>query len=154
VWTDSTLSLSSFPSQVLPVLFVRKRLCILCVPPKFHNLPPRGNIILHHCDTLTHGVAQACCSVLQCIAVCVAGRFSTLQCAAVHCLASAWHVAVVGYLSLCSASRMWVRHQSVVIVAPEGGMEFSSGLTKKIVFLFMSRLTNSSGLPYKIVIES
>ena len=36
---------SSFPTHVLPVLFVRKRLCILCVPPKFHNLPSRGNII-------------------------------------------------------------------------------------------------------------
>jgi len=30
VWTVSTLSLSSFPTHVLPVLFVRKRLCILC----------------------------------------------------------------------------------------------------------------------------
>ena len=36
---------SSFPTHVLPVLSVRKRLCILCVPPKFHNLPSRGNII-------------------------------------------------------------------------------------------------------------
>jgi len=36
--------------------------------------------------------------------------------------------------SLCAASRMWVRHRSVVIVPPEGGLEFSAGLTKKIVF--------------------
>ena len=54
---------------------------------------------------------------------------------------------------------MWVNHRSVVIVPPEGvppegGLEFSAGLTKKIVFLFMSRLTNNSGLPYKIVKES
>jgi len=31
VWTVSTLSLCSFPTHVLPVLSVRKRLCILCV---------------------------------------------------------------------------------------------------------------------------
>ena len=37
-------------------------------------------------------------------------------------------------LSLCASSRMWVRHLSVVIVPPEGGLEFSAGLTKKIVF--------------------
>ena len=37
-------------------------------------------------------------------------------------------------ISLCAASRMWVRHRSVVIVPPEGGLEFSAGLTKKIVF--------------------
>jgi len=37
-------------------------------------------------------------------------------------------------LSLCAASRMWVRHRSVVIVPPEGGLEFSAGFTKKIVF--------------------
>jgi len=42
----------------------------------------------------------------------------------------------------------------VVIVPPEGGLEFSAGLTKKIVFLFMSRLTNSLGIPFNIVIES
>jgi len=42
----------------------------------------------------------------------------------------------------------------VVIVPPEGGLEFSAGLTKKIVFLFLSRLTNALGLPFKIVIES
>ena len=28
-----------------PVLSIRKRLSILCVPLKFHNLPSRGNII-------------------------------------------------------------------------------------------------------------
>jgi len=28
---------------------------------------------------------------------------------------------------------MWVRHRSVVLVPPEGGLEFSAGLTKKIV---------------------
>jgi len=43
VCTVSTLSLSSFLTHVLPVLSVRKRLCILCVPPKFHNLPSREN---------------------------------------------------------------------------------------------------------------
>ena len=37
-------------------------------------------------------------------------------------------------LSLCVASRMWVRHRSFVIVPPEGGLEFLAGLTKKIVF--------------------
>ena len=37
-------------------------------------------------------------------------------------------------LSLCAASRMWVRHRSLVIVPPEGGLEFSAGLTKKFVF--------------------
>ena len=37
-------------------------------------------------------------------------------------------------VSLCAASRMWVRHRSVVIVPQEGGLEFSAGLTKKIVF--------------------
>jgi len=37
-------------------------------------------------------------------------------------------------LSLCAASRMGVRHRSVVIVPKEGGLEFSAGLTKKIVF--------------------
>jgi len=58
--------------------------------------------------------------------------------------------------SLCAASRMWVRHQSLLIVPPEGGLEFSAGLTTKIVFqsLFMSRLKVVSGLPYKIVLES
>jgi len=39
------VSLCSFPTHILPVLSVRKRLCILCVLPKFHNLPSRGNII-------------------------------------------------------------------------------------------------------------
>ena len=39
----------------------------------------------------------------------------------------------------------------MVVVPPEGGLEFSTGLTKKIVLLFMSQLTNNSGLPYKIV---
>ena len=58
------------------------------------------------------------------------------------------------WLSLCAASRMWVRLRSVLIVPPEGGLEFSAGLTKKMVFLLMSRLTNNSGLYYKIVIES
>jgi len=57
-------------------------------------------------------------------------------------------------LLLCAASRMWVRHRSGVIVLPEGGLVFSAGLTKKIVFYSLSRFTNSSGLPYKIVIES
>jgi len=57
-------------------------------------------------------------------------------------------------LSLCAASRIWVMHQSVVIVRPEGGLEFSAGLTKKDCVLFMSRLKIVSGLPYKIVIES
>jgi len=37
-------------------------------------------------------------------------------------------------LSLCAASRTWVRHRSVVIVPPEGGLEFSAGLSTKIVF--------------------
>jgi len=46
MWTVSTFSLSSFPTHVLPVLLVRMRLCILCVPPKFHNLPSRGNIVM------------------------------------------------------------------------------------------------------------
>jgi len=36
--------------------------------------------------------------------------------------------------SLCAASQMWVRHRSMVIVPPEGGLKFSAGLTKKIVF--------------------
>jgi len=44
VWTVSTLSLSSFPTQVLPVLSVRNCLCILCIPPKFRKLPSRGNM--------------------------------------------------------------------------------------------------------------
>ena len=44
VWTISTLSLSSFPTHVFPVLSVRKRLWFLCVPLKFHNLPSCGNI--------------------------------------------------------------------------------------------------------------
>ena len=39
VWMVSILSLCSFPTHVFPVLSVRKRLCILCVPPKFNNLP-------------------------------------------------------------------------------------------------------------------
>jgi len=38
------------------------------------------------------------------------------------------------HLSLRAASRTWIRHRSVVIVALEGGLEFSAGLTKKIVF--------------------
>ena len=37
-------------------------------------------------------------------------------------------------LSLCAVSWMWFRHRSFVIVPPEGGLEFSAGLTKKIVF--------------------
>jgi len=37
-------------------------------------------------------------------------------------------------VSLCAASRMWVRHRLVVIVPRESGLEFSAGLTKKIVF--------------------
>ena len=41
MWTVSTLS-----SLFLPVLSVTKRLCIVCVPPKFHNLPSRGNNII------------------------------------------------------------------------------------------------------------
>ena len=57
-------------------------------------------------------------------------------------------------LSLCAASRMWVRHQSVVIVPPEGGLEFSTGLTKKIVFYLCHGQQIVSDLPYKIVIES
>jgi len=40
------MSLSSLPTHVLPVLSIRKLLCILCEPPKFHNLPLRGNIII------------------------------------------------------------------------------------------------------------
>jgi len=61
VWTVSTLSLCSFPTHVLPVLSVRKRLCILCVPPKFHNLPSRGNIT----GSFVHCVlaVRACVSV-------------------------------------------------------------------------------------------
>ena len=39
----------------------------------------------------------------------------------------------------------------MVIVPPGSGLEFSAGLTKKIVFLFMSQLTSNPGLPYKIV---
>ena len=38
--------------------------------------------------------------------------------------------------SLCTASRMWVMHRSLVIVPPEGGLEFSAGLTMmKIAFI-------------------
>ena len=57
------------------------------------------------------------------------------------------YIHVLEILSLCAASWMWVRHRSVVIVPPEGGLEFSAGLTKTILFLFMSRLTNSLGIP-------
>ena len=42
----------------------------------------------------------------------------------------------------------------MIIVPPEGGLEFSAGLTKKDCFLIMSRSKIVSGLPYKIVIES
>ena len=53
---------------------------------------------------------------------------------------------------------MWVKHLSVITFPPEGGLEFSAGLTKKIVFNsyhgFISRLKIVSGLPYKIVIVS
>jgi len=37
-------------------------------------------------------------------------------------------------LSLCAASRKWFRHRSLVIFPPEGGLEFTAGLTKKSVF--------------------
>jgi len=47
-------------------------------------------------------------------------------------------------LSLCAASRMWVRHWSVVIVPLEGGLEFSAGLTKKIVLIHVT-VKNSLG---------
>ena len=39
------MSLCSCTTHVLPVLSVRKRLCILYVPPKFHSLLSRGNIL-------------------------------------------------------------------------------------------------------------
>jgi len=58
--------LSSFPTHALPVLFARKRLCILCVPPKFHNLPSRGNII---------AVRGVCCgSARRLLWLCAASR--------------------------------------------------------------------------------
>jgi len=34
----------TFYTPCILLSFSRKRLCILCVPPKFHNLPSRGNI--------------------------------------------------------------------------------------------------------------
>jgi len=55
---------------------------------------------------------------------------------------------------MCAASRMWVTHRSVVIVPPQGGLEFSAGLTKKIVFYSCHGQQIVSDLPYKIVIES
>jgi len=53
-------------------------------------------------------------------------------------------------LSLCVASRMWIRYRSVVIVPPEGGVEFSAGLTKKDCVLCMSRLEIVSGFPHTL----
>ena len=38
------------------------------------------------------------------------------------------------FLSLCAASRMWIRYRSLVIFPQEGGLEFSAGLTNKIAF--------------------
>ena len=67
-----------------------------------------------------------------------------------------WNTDSLTVRGISDARHLRVRHRSVVIVPPawEGGLEFSEELTKKIVSLFMSRLTNNSGLPYKIVIKS
>jgi len=69
--------LSSCPGHVLPE---RKRLCILCVPPKFHNLPSRGNIIKKKAPTsslfvLKFKFDENVCNTLQqtvgfCFALC------------------------------------------------------------------------------------
>ena len=73
MWTVSTLSLSSFPTNVLPVLSVRKCLCILCVPPKFHNLPSRGYITIYDdCLVTQHPYMQLTQQQLE------AERMSTL----------------------------------------------------------------------------
>ena len=65
MWTVSTLSLCSFPTHVLPVLSVRKRLCILCVPPKFHNLPSRGNIIMKWVMTKITPSKRSCIELIE-----------------------------------------------------------------------------------------
>jgi len=85
---------------------------------------------IHHTDTFI----TLCCSVLQCVAVCC----SVLQCAAVCCSVQP---ASLGYplfrfpsktlLSLCAVSWMWLRHRSVVILSPEGGLESRCDSQKK-----------------------
>ena len=68
MWTVSTLSLCSFPTHVLPILSVRKRLCILCVPPKFHNLPSRECVCQLDSgwpDLMALIVSQSCLTVCR-----------------------------------------------------------------------------------------
>jgi len=118
VWTVSTLFLCSFPTHVLPVLSVRKHLCIVCVPPKFHNLPSCGNIPLasrlysseqsrvspgYSARSVTQSEVQWCwcwlrkCSVLQCVAVCC----NALQSVVVGC-------SVLKFVAECSSALQFV----------------------------------------------
>jgi len=56
-------------------------------------------------------------------------------------------------LSLCAASRMWVRHRSVLIIPPEGGLQSRWESWKRLCFIHVT-VQIVSGLPYKIIIES
>ena len=56
-------------------------------------------------------------------------------------------------LSLCAASRMWVRHRSVVIVPPEGGLEFRWDSEMCWCFIHVT-IKLVSGTTQRSVIES
>ena len=58
-----------------------------------------------------------------------------------------------GKLSLCAASRMWVRHRSVVMIPLEGGLESRRDSRKRLCFIYVT-VKIVLGLTYKIIIES
>jgi len=92
-----------------------------------------------------------CCSMLQCVAVCC----SVLQCVAVCCsvLQCVAGLLLRCLLSLCAASRMWVRHQSVVIVPPERNLEFRRDTEMCCCFIYVT-VKPVSGTTQRTVIES
>ena len=57
------------------------------------------------------------------------------------------------FLSLCAASRMWVRHRLVVIVPPEGGLEFRWDSAMYWCFIHVT-IKLVSGTTQRSVIES
>ena len=135
------------------------------------------------CSVLQHVAAccsvlqyvAVCCSVLQCVAVCcrTTPEVSTLQvasiavvqcvtvcCSVLQCVAVCCSVLrfVAGLLlrcllSLCVASRMWVRPWSVVIVPPERNWEFRWDTEMCWCFIYVT-IKPVAGTTERTVIES
>ena len=96
-----------------------------------HHTATHCNVLQHtatHCNTLQHTATH--CITLQHTAT----HCNTLQHTATHCK-TLQHTTTRRVLALCAASRMWVRHQTaiIVLVPPQERFGISVGLGNVLV---------------------